>query len=188
MSDYTASIRRIGMINSGMFDTLSLNFDVKAVHLVEANNVGKTSLIAMIQFLFFPNFNEMTFIKSSGESMGFYFRPEGSYILFEVRTITGNIRTVGIYGTGESDGRVNFVFNGGFELKEFLSEDSTPKSLQEVQTSFFSRDFRRFDRFQRYEEALLGLHTHGEYKGIVCLSPFQFACPHFSLPVPISYF
>ncbi len=163
MSDYTASIRRIGMINSGMFDTLSMNLDVKAVHLVGANNVGKTSLIAVIQFLFFPNFNEMTFIKSSGESMGFYFRPEGSYILFEVRTITGNIRTVGIFGTGESDGRVNFVFNGGFDLKEFLSEDSTPKSLQEVQAAFFSRDFRRFDRFQRYEEALLGLHTHGEY-------------------------
>ena len=163
MSDYTASIRRIGLINSGMFDTLSLNFDVKAVHLVGANNVGKTSLIAVIQFLFFPNFNEMTFIKSSGESMGFYFRPEGSYILFEVRTITGNVRTVGIYGTGESDGRVNFVFNGGFDLKEFLSEESTPKPLQEVQAAFFSRDFRRFDRFERYEEALLGLHTHGEF-------------------------
>ncbi|MBA3030253.1 MAG: hypothetical protein FP816_15780 [Desulfobacteraceae bacterium] len=163
MSDYTASIRRIGLINSGMFDTLSLNFDVKAIHLVGANNVGKTSLIAVIQFLFFPNFNEMTFIKSSGESMGFYFRPEGSYILFEVRTITGSIRTVGIYGTGESDGRVNFVFNGGFDLNEFLSEESTPKPLQELQAVFFSRNFHRFDRFERYEEALLGLHTHGEY-------------------------
>lgn len=163
MSDYTASIRRIGLINSGMFDTLSLNFDVKAVHLVGANNVGKTSLIAVIQFLFYPNFNEMTFIKSSGESMAFYFRPEGSYILFEVRTITGNVRTVGIYGTGEADSRVNFVFNGGFDLKEFLSEKSTPRPLQDVQTSFFSRDFRRFDRFERYEEALLGLHTHGEF-------------------------
>jgi len=163
MSDYTASIRRIGLVNSGMFDTLSLNFDVKAVHLVGANNVGKTSLIAVIQFLFFPNFKEMTFVKSTGESMGFYFRPEGSYILFEVRTITGNVRTVGIYGTGESDGRVNFVFNGGFDLKEFLSEDRTPKPLQELQSEFFSRDFRRYDRFERYEEALLGLHTHGEY-------------------------
>lgn len=163
MSDYTASIRRIGLINSGMFDTLSLNFDVKAVYLVGANNVGKTSLIAVIQFLFFPKFNEMSFIKSSGESMGFYFRPEGSYILFEVRTITGNIRTVGVYGTGESDSRVNFVFNGRFDLKEFLSKDRTTKPLQEVQAEFFSRDFRRFDRFERYEEALLGLHTHGEY-------------------------
>jgi len=163
MSDFTASIRRIGLINSGMFDTLSLNFDVKAVHLVGANNVGKTSLIAVIQFLFFPKFNEMTFIKSSGESMGFYFRPEGSYILFEVRTIDGIIRTVGIYGTGESDSRINFVFNGRFDLKEFLSEERTSKPLQEIQDEFFSRDFRRFDRFERYEEALLGLHTHGEY-------------------------
>ena len=83
MSHYISSIRKIGVINSGMFDTLNLNFDVAAVHLVGANNVGKTSLIALIQFLFFPSINEMTFIKSTGESMNFYFRPEGSYILFE---------------------------------------------------------------------------------------------------------
>lgn len=163
MPNYTSSIRRIGLINSGMFDTLSLNFDVEAIHLVGANNVGKTSLIAMIQFLFFPNIQEMTFIKPTGETMGFYFRPEGSYILFEVRTITGSIRTVGIYGTGESDARVNFAFNGSFEIGDFLSPDNIPVPLQELQATFFARDFVRFDRFERYEEALLGLHTRGEY-------------------------
>ncbi len=163
MPDYTSSIRRIGLINSGMFDTLVLNFDVKAIHLVGANNVGKTSLIALIQFLFFPTLNEMTFIKSAGESMSFYFRPEGSYVLFEVRTITGSIRTVGIFGTGDSDSRVNFVFNGSFDLKDFLDGDHTPIPLQKLQAEFFKRDFRRFEKFERYEEALLGLHTHGEY-------------------------
>jgi DNA repair exonuclease SbcCD ATPase subunit len=163
MSHYISSIRKIGIINSGMFDTLNLNFDVAAVHLVGANNVGKTSLIALIQFLFFPSINEMTFIKSTGESMNFYFRPEGSYILFEVRTITGSIRTVGIYGTGGSDSRVNFVFNGSFDIKDFLNTDYTPVALQDLQASFFARDFVRFDKFERYEEALLGLHTRGEY-------------------------
>ena len=163
MHNYTSSIRRIGLINSGMFDTLSLNFDVEAVHLVGANNVGKTSLIALIQFLFFPTIQEMTFIKPVGESLNFYFRPEGSYILFEVRTITGSIRTVGIYGTGESDSRVNFVFNGAFDLQAFLGPDNAPLPLQELQAAFFSRDFARFDRFERYEEALLGLHTRSEY-------------------------
>jgi hypothetical protein len=163
MHNYVSSIRRIGLINSGMFDTLNLNFDVEAIHLVGANNVGKTSLIALIQFLFFPTIQEMTFIKPVGESMNFYFRPEGSYILFEVRTITGNVRTVGIYGTGESDARVNFVFNGSFDLKDFLGPDNVPVPLQTLQAAFFSRDFARFDRFERYEEALLGLHTRGEY-------------------------
>ena len=163
MSHYISSIRKIGVINSGMFDTLDLNFDVAAVHLVGANNVGKTSLIALIQFLFFPNINEMTFIKSTGESMNFYFRPEGSYILFEVRTITGGIRTVGIYGTGGSDSRVNFVFNGSFRIKDFLNPDNIPVALQDLQAGFFARDFVRFDKFERYEEALLGLHTRGEY-------------------------
>ena len=163
MSDYTASIRRIGLINSGMFDTLTLNFDVRAVHLVGANNVGKTSLIALIQFLFFPTLGEMTFVKSAAESLSFYFRPEGSYLLFEVRTITGSIRTVGIFGTGEADARVNFVFNGSFDLDDFLTEEKTPLPLQDLQAELFDRDFARFDRFERYEEALLGLHTRGEY-------------------------
>lgn len=163
MDNYTSSIRKIGLINSGMFDTLELNFDVKAIHLVGANNVGKTSLIALIQFLFFPNVKEMTFIKSVGESVNFYFRPEGSYVLFEVRTITGNIRTVGIYGTGESDSRVNFVFNGSFDLHDFLNGDKFPVPLQDLQADFFARDFARFDKFERYEDALLGQHTVGKY-------------------------
>lgn len=163
MATYTSSILKIGLINSGMFDVLSLNFDVKAVHLVGANNVGKTSLISLIQFLFFPHINEMTFIRSSGESMSFYFRPEGSYMLFEVRTITGSIRTVGVYGTGESDSRINFAFNGHFDLEDFLSDDKLPIPLQDVQVHFFERDFVRFDTFERYEEALLGQHTIGKY-------------------------
>jgi len=163
MHEFTSSIRKVGLINSGMFDTLNLNFDVQAIHLVGANNVGKTSLIALIQFLFFPTIGEMTFIKSTGESMNFYFRPEGSYLLFEVRTITGSIRTVGIYGTGASDSRINFVFNGSYDIDDFLDGDRIPMPLQEVQSKFFARDFARFDKFERYEEALLGLHTRGEY-------------------------
>ncbi len=177
MSSYTSSIRKIGLINSGMFDTLTLNFDVQAIHLVGANNVGKTSLIALIQFLFFPTINEMTFIKSSGESMSFYFRPEGSYLLFEVRTITGSIRTVGIYGTGESDSRINFVFNGAFDIADFLNADQAPAPLQEVQAAFFARDFARFDKFERYEEALLGLHIRGEYN----VPMFDLSKPNFRL-------
>jgi hypothetical protein len=165
------------LINSGMFDTLTMNLDVQAIHLVGANNVGKTSLIALIQFLFFPTVNEMTFIKSTGESMSFYFRPEGSYLLFEVRTITGSIRTVGIYGTGESDSRINFVFNGAFDMADFLNADRTPAPLQEVQAAFFGRDFARFDKFERYEEALLGLHIRGEYN----VPMFDLSKPNFRL-------
>ncbi len=163
LSNYTSSIRKIGLVNSGMFDELTLNFDVKAIHLVGANNVGKTSLISLIQFLYFPFLNEMTFIKSPAESLGFYFRPEGSYILFEVRTITGNVRTVGIFGTGGTDSRVNFVFNGGFETRDFMDPDNIPLHIDRLQTDFFARDFERFEKFEKYEDALLGLHTSGNY-------------------------
>ncbi len=163
MKRYISSILKIGLVNSGMFDLLKLNLDVKAIHLIGANNVGKTSLISLIQFLYFHDIRGMTFSKSSAETMAFYFRPEGSYILFEVRTIAGPIRTVGIFGKGTSDSRNIFVFDGSFELDDFLDDKKIPMDIQDVQSKFFERGFRRFKKFDDYEKALLGLSPEAEY-------------------------
>ena len=89
MREVVSRIQRIGLVNSGMFDLLDLNTDVRAMHLVGDNNVGKTSLIELIQFLYFPQLSEMHFSKTLPETLSFYFRPEGSYLLFELRTLRG---------------------------------------------------------------------------------------------------
>ncbi len=154
--ELSSRILRIGLINSGMFDLLTLNLDVQAVHFIAANNVGKTSLIELIQFLYFHDVRDMTFSKSTAESLAFYFRPEGSYILFEVRTLNGAIRTVGIYGEGTAATREIFVFDGTFDLDDFLSPERYPRHLKDAQRTLFPRRFSRYARFEDYERALIG--------------------------------
>lgn len=157
-NDYSSRILRIGLVNSGVFDSLELNMDVQAVHLVGQNNVGKTSLIALIQFLYFHSLRDMTFSKSISESLAFYFPMEGSYILFNVRTVTGAQRTVGIYGTGTADTRKIFVFDGPFELQDFIDEKSCILSLKDAQTNLIGRNLQHYARFEDYEKALVGQH------------------------------
>lgn len=156
MNEFPSSILRIGLVNSGMFDLLELNLDVKAIHLVGQNNVGKTSLISLIQFLYFHDTREMTFPKSVTESLAFYFRQEGSYLLFEVRTLLGTKRTVGIYGQGTAASREVFVFDGSFTLADFLDENRYVLPLKQVQARFFDRSFHRYPKFEDYEKAQLG--------------------------------
>jgi len=163
MNNHISRILRIGLVNSGMFDLLELNLDVQAVHLVGANNVGKTSLITLIQFLYFHDVRDITFPKSSTESLAFYFRRAGSYILFEVRTLNGTRRTVGFFGTGTAKSREIFVFDGGFSLQTFLDDTQRVLPLKQVQVRLFKRNLRRFARFADYETALLGRHSDGTY-------------------------
>lgn len=158
MKKYTSSIERLGIVNSGMFNQLELNLDVQAIHLVGQNNVGKTSLIALIQFLYFHDVKEMTFSKSSTESLAFYFRREGSYLLFQVLTTFGSRRTVGIYGEGTALSRKIFVFDGTFKLEEFMDAEEKVIPLQQVKANFFDRNLRIYDKFSQYQQALLGQH------------------------------
>jgi hypothetical protein len=163
MNEFPSSILRIGMVNSGMFDLLELNLDVKAIHLIGQNNVGKTSLISLIQFLYFHDAREMTFPKSLPESLAFYFRREGAYILFEVRTLLGTRRTVGVYGEGIAASREVFVFDGSFALVDFLDENRYVLPLKQVQEKFFERSFHRYQKFEDYEKALLGENADAGY-------------------------
>ncbi|MDP9317208.1 MAG: hypothetical protein M3R24_41190 [Chloroflexota bacterium] len=159
MREIVSSIRRIGLINSGMFDTLELNTDVHAMHLVGDNNVGKTSLIELIQFLYFPDVREMHFSKSLTETMAFYFRREGSYVLFEVRTLAGTVRTIGLYGTGTADARQSFVFDGPFMLDDFLDQEQHVLPLPGVAADLADRRFYVFTRVEDHERALVGEHS-----------------------------
>lgn len=162
MHNVTSRILRIGVVNSGMFDLLELNTDVRALHLVGENNVGKTSLIELTQFLYFHQLPDMTFSKPLSQTLAFYFRREGSYLLFEVRTLRGTRRTVGIYGTGTAHSREIFVFDGGFELDEFLDAQRCPLPLDKARVRFFDRHFYLFDKAEHYEKALLGQHTNAD--------------------------
>ncbi len=156
MREMVSSILKIGLVNSGMFDSLELNTDVRAIHLVGDNNVGKTSLIDLIQFLYFPHLREMRFSKSTPESLAFYFRPEGSYILFTVRTVHGTQRTLGIYGTGTADSRQVFAFDGPFNLADFLDDQQHVLPPQRLGVRLAERRFHLFMRVEDHEKGLIG--------------------------------
>ena len=159
MREVVSRIQRIGLVNSGMFDMLDLNTDVRAIHLVGDNNVGKTSLIELIQFLYFPQLSEMHFSKTLPETMSFYFRPEGSYLLFEVRTLRGTQRTLGIFGTGTADSRQVFVFDGQYTLSDFLDTQQHVLGFQQVGQRLASRRFHIYPRVEDHERALVGEHS-----------------------------
>ena len=156
MREVVSSILKLGVINSGMFDTLELNTDVRAIHLVGDNNVGKTSLIELIQFLAFPDLREMHFSKSLPETLAFYFRPEGSYVLFTVRTVRGTQRTLGIHGTGSANSRQVFAFDGAFVLADFLDEERHVLPLQRLGIRLADRRFYLYARPEDHERALIG--------------------------------
>ncbi|HSH82522.1 MAG TPA: hypothetical protein VLA19_28665, partial [Herpetosiphonaceae bacterium] len=159
MREAVSSILKVGLINSGMFDTLELNTDVRAVHLVGDNNVGKTSLIELIQFLYFPNLTEMHFSKSLTETMGFYFRREGSYVLFEVRTVRGTRRSLGVYGTGTAESRQVFAFDGAFDLADFLDDSQHVLPLERVALRLAGRRLHLYPRVEDHERGLIGEHS-----------------------------
>jgi hypothetical protein len=162
MRDVVSSILKIGLINSGMFDTLELNSDVRAVHLVGDNNVGKTSLIELIQFLYFPTLLEMHFSKSQAETLAFYFRREGSYMLFSVRTVQGTQRTLGVYGTGTAETRQVFAFDGLFDLADFLDEQGYVIPPQKVGIRLAQRRFHMYIRAEDHERGLVGEHSQDQ--------------------------
>ena len=159
MREVVSRIQRIGLVNSGMFDLLDLNTDVRAMHLVGDNNVGKTSLIELIQFLYFPQLSEMHFSKTLPETLSFYFRPEGSYLLFELRTLRGTLRTLGIFGAGTADSRQVFVFDGPYTLTDFLDAQQHVIGLQQLGPRLANRRFHIYPRVEDHERGLIGEHS-----------------------------
>lgn len=159
MNEIIARILHISVINSGMFDTLSVNTDVSCVHLVGENNVGKTSFIEMIQFLYFSELKDMKFSKTVQDSLQFYFKREGSYMLFTVRTLQGTVRTIGHYGEGDAQSRTYFVFDGDHDLHDFLDDTQKVRDLRQMSAILAHRNLYKFTKFSEYDNALIGKHT-----------------------------
>ena len=77
----TPGPRRLILIRSGNFDYAEVVMG-NSTHLVGPNNVGKTSLIATVQFLYIAAFSEMRFNRPWDESQRYYFQSDESTILF----------------------------------------------------------------------------------------------------------
>lgn len=97
---FTPGPQRLVLIRSGQYDYANIAFG-KCAHLVGHNNVGKTSLISALQFLYIDNEQRMAFSSGMEETRRYYFKHDTSYILFECMSADGRYITVGMHGTGQ---------------------------------------------------------------------------------------
>ena len=75
------------LLNCGKFDFAEVELDVP-LHLIGPNNVGKTSLISLLQLLYIDDQRQMHFSRPMPETRRYYFPGVYSYALFECLTPT----------------------------------------------------------------------------------------------------
>lgn len=122
-------------------------FDLSdSMHLVALNNRGKTSIINTLQFLYIDNYNEINLGYSLDATWKHYFPALGSYILFELNTLTGR-KVFGMAATGLGNQPEKFILSGEYDVADFIvqSDDSmTPKKpdsmFLDVSTKLISRN------------------------------------------------
>lgn len=82
-------LARIIILNSGTYGKASIRFDdANSIQLVGPNNVGKSTLIYTLNFLYIIAGNKMAFSgnKSEKETIHHYFpNPANSYLIFEIK-------------------------------------------------------------------------------------------------------
>lgn len=141
----TPGVKRIIFIRAGRYDYAELELG-KSVHLVGDNNVGKTSLIESLQFLYIGNFNEMKFGNYKWEeTQRYYFNSDQSYILFECMTHKGKYVTVGLHGRGvlQSYNIERFTFSGLYQKDIFVMADNHVRPFDDVKMKL-DEDARHF--------------------------------------------
>ena len=110
-------------------------FDLSdSLHLVALNNRGKTSIINTMQFLYIDNYKEINLGYSLDATWKHYFPALGSYILFELNTLTGK-KVFGLSATGLGNAPEKFILSGEYNDSDFIFKTAdaiTPKKPDEM--------------------------------------------------------
>lgn len=130
---------RIILIGSGGYAYAEVELD-HPIHLVAANNEGKTTLIAALQFLYIDDLHCMHFAHELQKTREHYFRTTESFILFECMTPTG-FQVFGLRGLGPVRGYdfERFVFRGVYDRRDFL-DGRAVRPWAEVSKSLLKKD------------------------------------------------
>ena len=130
---------RIILIGSGGYAYAEVELD-HPIHLVAANNEGKTTLIAALQFHYIDDLHCMHFAHELQKTREHYFRTTESFILFECMTPTG-FQVFGLRGLGPVRGYdfERFVFRGVYDRRDFL-DGRAVRPWAEVSKSLLKKD------------------------------------------------
>lgn len=160
---------RVVMIRSGNYGYACVNID-KPVHLIAGNNVGKTTLISALQFLYIDDARQMHFSKDWEQTKRHYFPHQNSFVLFECLTPSGR-QVVGVHGSGPGDGYKyrRFAYLGGFDRADYFAGDTLLK-IDDIYKRLASRDFVYLDK-AAYKPSLLG--GRGEKARSIAIIPLK---------------
>jgi len=153
---------RLVLLRSGKYDYGEIEL-INPLHLVGPNNVGKTSLISVLQFLYIDDQRNMHFSREMSETRKYYFPDQNSYLLFECLTPVG-YQVIGVQGLGpvRSYEFQRFAYQGQFDVTDYLDEDRRIRVPEEIKGRLAAKDFRLLEP-RHLRAALTGL---GDNKGV----------------------
>jgi hypothetical protein len=163
---------KIIMINAGKFDYAEVSLD-GAIQIVGDNNWGKTTLINTLQFLYFDErakFGLGTY--SPDETLNYYFPNEHSYVLFECRTLRGQV-VIGWRGASKTSAAdpERFFYLGPFRNEDFFDENSRIRKPREISALLAAREFQLLAKPADHRAILLsGAGQRHNGLGIVALN------------------
>ena len=153
---------RLIAFHSGKYDFAEVRLDAP-LHLMGANNIGKTSLISMLQFLYLNDQRKMHFSHPLNETRKYYFPATYSYILFECRTPEG-MAVVGVHGLGPARQYdfERFTYRGRFEIEDYLTDARQIRDADQVKARLAGKNYVKLEP-QHLRAALSGV---GEDRGV----------------------
>ncbi|OGS12223.1 MAG: hypothetical protein A2234_00830 [Elusimicrobia bacterium RIFOXYA2_FULL_58_8] len=162
-------LARLIAIHCGKYDYACVDTD-SSLHLVGPNNVGKTSLIALLQFLYIDEQRKMHFSRSLEATRRYYFPDAYSYVIFECMTPTG-IQCLGVRGLGplKMYDYARFAWTGKFEEEDFIDGDRRPLPFQKIKEKLSLKGYAELEPKQ-LRAALTGVgDNNGVNLGLVPL-------------------
>lgn len=122
---------RVVLLNAGKYEHADVELD-RSLHLAGPNNIGKTTLVHTLQFLYVDDARAMHFAdKSLEETRRYYFPGLHSYVLFECLCRDRRFRVVGLRGLGPAKAYAweRFVIDGPYAADDFV--DAATQRLRE---------------------------------------------------------
>ena len=136
---------KIVVFHCGKFDYAEVEVDAP-VHLIGPNNVGKTSLISLLQFLYLDDQRHMQFSREMSETRRYYFPEKYSYALFECLTPSG-FQVVGVRGLGpvRQHEFERFVYTGRIDIQDFLDDERRMREPEDSMARLAVKGFKRME-------------------------------------------
>lgn len=160
---------RLVLLRAGKYDYGEVEL-TRPLHLVGPNNVGKTSLIAALQFLYIDDQRHMHFARDLADTRRYYFPDPSSYVLFECLTPTG-FQVLGVQGLGplKQYEFQRFAYRGRFEPDDFLDAERRVREPEDVRARLAPRGYALLEP-RHLRAALTGLGDgRGVHLGLVPL-------------------